>query len=116
MAKLVAKDPAEKLAQKPLSVLQLAEALGNVSEAWRRRGMDRTRFYEYKRRFQTHGLEGLRDLRSTLYESIEALQKDLDAYLHHYNDERPHRGDRNLGQRPIDTLSQTGPAVGQEGQ
>lgn len=62
MAKLVAKNPAEKLAQKRLSILQLAEALGNVSEACRRRGMDRTSFYEYKRRFQTHGLEGLKDL------------------------------------------------------
>lgn len=62
MAKLVAKDPVEKLAQKRLSILQLAEALGNVSEACRRRGMDRTSFYEYKRRFQTHGLEGLKDL------------------------------------------------------
>lgn len=45
-----------------VSVLQLAEALGNVSEACRRRGVSRTQFYEYKRRFQTHGLEGLRDL------------------------------------------------------
>jgi len=32
------------------------------SEACRRRGMTRTQFYEYKRRFQTHGLEGLKDL------------------------------------------------------
>lgn len=62
MPKLVAKDPVEKLAQSRLSVLQLAEVLGNVSEACRRRGMDRTSFYEYKRRFQTHGLEGLKDL------------------------------------------------------
>ncbi len=52
----------EKLARHRLSVLELAEALGNVSEACRRRGMTRTQFYEYKRRFQTHGLEGLKDL------------------------------------------------------
>ncbi|MCD6340141.1 MAG: helix-turn-helix domain-containing protein, partial [Verrucomicrobia bacterium] len=35
---------------------------GNVSEACRRRGLSRSRFYEYKRRFQTHGIEGLKDL------------------------------------------------------
>ena len=52
-----------KLARQGLSVLELAEALGNVSEACRRRGISRTQFYEYKRRFQTHGIEGLRDLR-----------------------------------------------------
>lgn len=52
----------KKVARHRLSVMQLSEALGNVSEACRRRGMSRTQFYEYKRRFQTHGLEGLRDL------------------------------------------------------
>src|SRR5215216_5238884 len=52
----------EKLAHQRLSVLELSEALGNVSEACRRRGISRTQFYEYKRRFQTHGIEGLRDL------------------------------------------------------
>jgi len=45
-----------------LSALELAKALGNVSEACRRRGISRSQFYEYKRRFQTHGLEGLKDL------------------------------------------------------
>ena len=52
----------EKLAHQRLSVLELAQALGNVSEACRRRGVSRTPFYEYKRRFQRHGLVGLKDL------------------------------------------------------
>ncbi len=52
----------EKVARHRMSVLELADALGNVSEACRRRGMTRTQFYEYKRRFQTHGLAGLKDL------------------------------------------------------
>lgn len=50
-------------------------------------------------------------LRSTLYESVEALQADLDQYLRHYNYERPHRGYRNMGKRPIDTLTQLRPAA-----
>ena len=54
--------PAEKLAHQRLSVLQLAEALGNVSVACRQRGMTRTQFYDYKRRFELQGLEGLKDL------------------------------------------------------
>ena len=52
----------QKLVKQRLSVLQLAEALGNVSEACRQRAVSRTQFYEYKRRFQTHGIEGLKDL------------------------------------------------------
>lgn len=55
-------NPETKLALHRMSVLQLAEALGNAAEACRRMKMDRTSFYEYKRRFQTHGLEGLKDL------------------------------------------------------
>jgi DNA-binding phage protein len=43
---------AEKVARHRLSVLELATALGNMSQACRQRGMTRTQFYEYKRRFQ----------------------------------------------------------------
>src|SRR3712207_6027848 len=56
------KDPAAKLARHRLSVLQLAQELGSVAKACRQAGMDRTSFYEWKRRFQTHGLAGLKDL------------------------------------------------------
>lgn len=51
-----------KLAQHRLSVLELAKELGNIAEACRQRGSDRTSFYEWKRRFQTQGFEGLKDL------------------------------------------------------
>lgn len=59
--KTTTKDPALKVAQYRMSVLQLAEALGNVSAACKNAGMDRTSFYEWKRRFQTHGIDGLKD-------------------------------------------------------
>ena len=52
----------KKVVTQRASVLELAKILGNVSEACRRRGIDRTSFYEYKRRFQTHGIDGLKDL------------------------------------------------------
>ena len=60
--RVTAKDPGTKLVHRRLTVLELAERLGNVSEACRRGGMDRTSFYEWKRRFQTQGFAGLRDL------------------------------------------------------
>jgi transposase InsO family protein len=61
-ARLTDKDPATKVARRRLSVLELAQELGSVSKACRQAGMDRTSFYEWKRRFQTHGLAGLKDL------------------------------------------------------
>jgi len=42
--------------------------------------------------------------RKKLYDSVASLQKDLDKWLHQYNYERPHRGYRNQGRRPIETF------------
>src|ERR671914_406697 len=60
--KVTAKDASEKLAHRRLTVLELAGRLGNVAEACRRGGIDRTSFYDWKRRFQLQGLDGLKDL------------------------------------------------------
>jgi len=53
--------------------------------------------------------------RKKFYESVEQLQSDLDAWLHHYNHERPHRGYRNRGKRPIDTVQSYIQSVRKEG-
>jgi transposase InsO family protein len=55
-------NPQERIARHRRSVLELAEALQNVSAACRQRGMTRTQFYDYKRRFELQGLDGLKDL------------------------------------------------------
>lgn len=51
-----------EVAIRRLGVLQLAEKLGNVSEACRQSGMSRANFYIWKCRFQAYGLAGLKDL------------------------------------------------------
>jgi hypothetical protein len=48
----------KKLAHKRLTLLQLAEKLGNVSKACRMHKVSRIQFYEYKRSFKEFGLEG----------------------------------------------------------
>lgn len=53
-------DTVAKVDWQRLSVLEMAETLGNISEECRRGGMDRSSFYEWKRRIQTHGLKNLR--------------------------------------------------------
>ena len=60
--RVTTKDANEKLAHRRLTVLELAERLGNVAEACRRGGIDRTSFYDWKRRFQLESLDGLKDL------------------------------------------------------
>ncbi|EAU56073.1 hypothetical protein [Mariprofundus ferrooxydans] len=44
-----------------MTALQLAEVLENMLKTCHRRDIFRSQFYEHKRRFQTHGLEGLKD-------------------------------------------------------
>jgi transposase InsO family protein len=61
----------KKVAQRKLSMLQLAERLRNVSEACRIMGYSRSQFYEIKRAFQTEGFEGLMD-RPPIPKSIPA--------------------------------------------
>ena len=36
--------------------------------------------------------------------TVTKFQEDLDQWLHYYNYERPHRGYRNMGRRPIETI------------
>ena len=52
----------QRLAHHRLSVLKLAQTLGIVSEACKCKGVTCTMFYEYKKRFAEHGIEGLKDL------------------------------------------------------
>ena len=60
-----------------LSVLELAEKLGNVMEACRRPGIARTQFYEYKKRFETFGLEGLVGLPPIARSHPETMPNDV---------------------------------------
>ena len=43
-------------------------------------------------------------MHATLFASVGALQTELDAWLQHYNHERPHLGYRNQGRRPWETV------------
>ena len=51
----------EKVARRKLSLLELAQDLGNVSRACKVMGYSRQQFYEIRRNFQTYGSEGLID-------------------------------------------------------
>jgi transposase InsO family protein len=42
--------------------------------------------------------------RKKLYESIEQLQQDVDQWLQHYNEERPHSGRYCFGKTPLQTF------------
>ncbi len=45
-----------------MRILQLAEKTGNVSQVCRENGISRSQFYEYKRRFDSQGIDGLVNL------------------------------------------------------
>jgi transposase InsO family protein len=51
----------EKLVKRKLNILDLAEYLKNVSEACKVSGVSRQHFYDIKKAYDEHGLEGLRE-------------------------------------------------------
>ena len=53
--------------------------------------------------------------RKKFYESVQQLQPDLDEWLRHYNLERPHRGYRNRGKPPVDTVREYLESVKKDG-
>ena len=63
---------------------------------------------EFVERFNRTVLDELcrETFRNKFYASVEELQKDLDQWLPYYNHERPHRGYRNRGRRPIETVEE----------
>ena len=42
--------------------------------------------------------------RKRIYDSLEALQEDLDTWMHYYNHERTHQGKMCCGRTPMKTL------------
>ncbi|RIV19535.1 helix-turn-helix domain-containing protein [Alicyclobacillaceae bacterium I2511] len=77
----------ERMAYERLSVLELAKSLGNVSQACRVKGVSRRQYYQYKSKFETAGLDGLRGpgRRTANMGPVtgDAVQKILDLSLAH---------------------------------
>jgi predicted component of type VI protein secretion system len=42
--------------------------------------------------------------RKKIYQTVEELQKDLDDWLEHYNNNRTHQGKRCQGRTPMETF------------
>ena len=51
----------DKLVRRKLSLLELAEYLKNVSQACKINGVSRQHFYDIKKAYEEHGLEGLKE-------------------------------------------------------
>jgi len=51
----------EKLVNRKLSIIELAEFLKNVSQACRINGVSRQHFYDIKKAYNEHGIEGLKE-------------------------------------------------------
>jgi transposase InsO family protein len=52
--------------------------------------------------------------RKKLYDKMEALQKDLDLWMHYYNHERPHSGRYCFGKTPMQTFIESLPLAKQK--
>lgn len=81
----------KKVIRHQMSVLGLAQTLGNITDVCQWKG--------YRGRSFTNGSGGFRC-------TVDHLHADLDVWLNFYNNERPHQGYRNMGRKPIETNKQ----------
>lgn len=86
----------KKLAHKRLTLLQLAEKLGNVSKACKMHKVSRSQFYEYKRSFQEFGLEGLIDKPPIPGPHPNELSKDIKNRIVDLSLEHPAFGQQRI--------------------
>jgi len=86
----------DQVVQKRLEVLQLADELGNVSEACRSLGISRTQFYVYKRRYESEGIDGLRDNPPVHHSHPNTTPQDIENQVVEYSLEHPAWGCNRL--------------------
>ncbi len=86
----------EKVAQRKLSMLQLAQELKSVSEACRLMGYSRSQFYEIKRAFQTGGLDALLDKPPIPGSTPHKLPDDLEKEIIEISIEHPAFGQQRI--------------------
>ena len=86
----------EKVAQRKLSMLELAQELKSVSEACRIMGYSRSQFYEIKRAFQTGGLEALLDRPPVPRSNPNKIPSELEKEIVDLSIEHPAWGQQRI--------------------
>ncbi|MHC4994985.1 MAG: IS481 family transposase [Planctomycetota bacterium] len=89
-----------KIARRKLSLLELAEELGNVSKACEIIGYSRQQFYEIRRNFQTYGAQGLIDrLPGAKGPHPNRVPEDVEKAILDYALEQPTHGPVRVAQQ-----------------
>lgn len=75
-----------------LNIIELAEKLGNISEASRRLGVSRQHFYDLKGAVQEHGIEGLLEQSRRKPRYANRVAEDVEKKVMEYCLEFPTQG------------------------
>lgn len=90
----------KKVARRKLSLLELAEEMGNVSKACKTMGYSRQQFYEISRNYQTHGFEGLIDrLPGCKTGHPNRVSEEVEKAILEYSLKNPKHGDLRVAQQ-----------------
>ena len=90
----------QKAARRKMSMLKLAEELGNVSKACKIMGYSRQQFYEIRRNYQTYGSQGLIDqLPGPRNPHPNRVSKEIEKAILDYSLEHPSDGCLKVSQQ-----------------
>jgi len=90
----------QKAARRKMSMLELAEELGNVSKACKIMGYSRQQFYEIRRNYQTYGSQGLIDqLPGPRNPHPNRVSPEVEKAIHEYSLEFPTHGCLRVSQQ-----------------
>ena len=82
----------EYVIRRKLNILDLAQTLGNVSEAARRTGVSRKHIYDIKRTLIEEGAEGLREKTRRVPRAKNRLSQDIEDKILDYSLQYPTHG------------------------
>jgi transposase len=92
----------EYVIKRKLNIVELAETLGNVSEAARRTGVSRKHIYDIRRTLIEEGVEGLKEKTKRVARPRNRFSDDVEKAILDYSLEYPTAGQTRVANEQVE--------------
>lgn len=99
-------DSSKNIIEKRLQLLELVNKTGNISKACKELGIDRKRYYVLKKRYEQHGIDGLKDKSRAHHNHPNKLPEQIEKRIIRYSQNHPSHGSSIIKQNLDRILTQ----------